>query len=111
VQEGVAQAIQRLSAVNTAAETEDDDSAIEALDAEKAALERFIVRGKKTADFVQSVKLNQTIIGVCTGKNADAQVGMYQQSDVSSYRKCLCQYLHQWKEQIRCEFRIRCSKS
>jgi hypothetical protein len=80
VQEGVAQAIQRLSAVNAAAETEDDDSVIEALDAEKAALERFIVRGKKTADLVQSVKLNQTITGVHSDNKADVQVGMTESS-------------------------------
>ena len=80
VQEGAFQAIRRLSAVHTATETEDDESVIEALDAEKAALERFIARGKKTADFVQSVKLNQTITGVHSGKKAEVQVGMTESS-------------------------------
>ena len=80
VKEGVAQAIQRLSAVNTAAETEDDDSVIEALDVEKAALEKFIERGRKTAVFIQSIKLNQTITGVRSGKGAKVQVGMTESS-------------------------------
>lgn len=89
MQEGVVQAEQRLNTVKAAIETEDDDSVIGALDAEKAALERFIFRGKKTADSVQSVKLNQTIIGVYTGKKAEVQVGIDKDSVDKVYQQQL----------------------